>query len=247
MTQTDLNLPATMTLETLTEREAVVRSGLGSFFEVGRALAEIRDGAGYKLRGYKTFEAYCEKEFGATDRHARRLIEGAQTAVKVQAVLGDAPRNEGVARELAKVADDPVVLGKVAAGLEKKKTTLGKATAEVVAEVVARATGKSPKAKAAPKPAPTKSSGRGVQAPPPVDAPAPPLTEVSDICPHCRVTPDAYTRDAAGWHCGGCGGLVVLSVIAATGAQCPACAAPVQANEAFCANCGEPLPEGGAQ
>lgn len=240
MTQTILNLPATMTPERLGELEGKVRSALASYQEAGQALIEIRDAQGYKLKGHRTFEEYCVKEFGASDRHARRLIEGAQTAEKVQAVLGDAPRNEGVARELRQVADKPELLQKVADKLEAKKTPLGKATAERVAEVVAQVTGKH---RPAPKPAakPAKGNGKGVQAPMLVEAPPPPLAEVSDICPHCRVTPDAYTRDSAGWHCGGCGGLVVLSVIAAKAEKCPNCDQPVQANEAFCSNCGGAL------
>lgn len=69
----------------LAELETRVRDGLKSFVEVGNALIELREGKAYKTRGFKTFEDYCEKQFGFTDRHGRRMIAAAETAKAVEA------------------------------------------------------------------------------------------------------------------------------------------------------------------
>jgi len=169
--------PMTITTDELEQLESKVRNGLASFVDVGNALMEIRDRGGYKRRGYKTFEEYCQREFGQSDRHARRLITAAQTAVQVEKVIGAAPRSEGVARELDKIADDPVVLEKVEKKLksERKPLSIATATAEKVKEVVAAVTGHKPRPPAA-SPAP-KPAGRPAAAAPaapaaPSDAPA---------------------------------------------------------------------------
>lgn len=226
-TQMTLMKP-TISQEKLEKLESKVRSGMASFVEVGRSLAEIRDGGGYILRGFGTFEEYCVEVFDATDRHARRLIEGAQASVKVQKALGEAPRNEGVAREFAPIVDDPVVLGKVAAHLERKKIPIGKATAAAVAEAVAKVTGKT-------KPAGTNGKS-APKAPPEVKLPT-----LTDICPDCQMTPTNYNRQDNGWHCGACGAPVLLGVIAAKPAGCPNCHAVVTAGDEFCGNCGGAL------
>ena len=80
--------------KTLERLEGTVRNGLAAFVEVGNALVQIREGKGYKLRGYDTFENYCEEKFGFSDRHGRRMIVAAQTAGKVKEVVGAAPVSE---------------------------------------------------------------------------------------------------------------------------------------------------------
>lgn len=158
----------------LIELEKVVREGTGAFMKVGVALMQIRDGKGYKLRGYKTFEQYCEKTFGITDRHGRRLIAATEASQLVSAATGQAPASESVARELVNVAKDPIVLQKVQDRLEKKHTTLGQASAEMVKDVVAMVTGKprpekhehagasaAPKPSSARPPAPAPVAGSG--------------------------------------------------------------------------------------
>lgn len=232
----------------LTRLEKKVREGLKAFVEVGNALLKIQQSSGYRLRGYKSFESYCEKEFGFTDRHGRRLIDAAKTAGSVHKAIGQAPANEAVARELKRVADDPIVLQKVQAKLEKKKTDIAHAPAEAVAEAVAAVTGKS---RPEPKPAPnaalklamSKASGNGS---------APEQYSVahlvaSDTCPQCRKVPDSYRHSPNGWQCGNCQQLVTLSVqavIARTTAgpklkTCNNCNAELQSGVALCFNCGE--------
>lgn len=59
--------------ERLAECEAKIRSGLQTFVDVGRALAEIRDSRLYR-QTHETFEAYCGMEFGLTRKRAYDLM-----------------------------------------------------------------------------------------------------------------------------------------------------------------------------
>lgn len=133
----------------MADLEQQIETDSKAFQRVGQALIRIHEGRGYRLRGYKTFEAYCQARWDFTDRQGRRLITAAQTAAKVKEATGFEPASESVARVLASVADDPIVLQKVAEklGKAKKNNTLATASADAVANAVAAATGK-------PRPAP---------------------------------------------------------------------------------------------
>jgi hypothetical protein len=48
----------------LAELERVIERGLQSFVEVGKALADIRDGKLYRCQGDATFEDYCQQRWG---------------------------------------------------------------------------------------------------------------------------------------------------------------------------------------
>lgn len=66
--------------------EVVIERGQKTFYEVGCALAEIRDDGLYKLsKGgkFKTFEAYCRAKWDFQRRHAYRLIDGAKVVDNV--------------------------------------------------------------------------------------------------------------------------------------------------------------------
>ena len=167
----------------LAELETVVREGTGAFMKVGVALMKIRDGKGYKLRGYKTFEQYCDKEFGITDRHGRRLIAATEASRQIEAATGQAPASESVARELVNVAKDPIILQKVKDKLEKKHTTLAQASAELVKDVVATVTGKPRPDKASPAPKP---AGRPVAAAPAAPSDAPAILELQAVLTRAR-------------------------------------------------------------
>lgn len=221
----------------LTRLEKKVREGLKAFVEVGNALLKIQQNRGYALRGYKTFEAYCLKEFGFTDRHGRRMITAAQTAGDVQKAIGQAPASESVARELTAIANDPVTLQKVQDKLGKKKTDIAHAPAEAVAEAVAAVTGKS---RPEPKPAPKANGHKPEKAADSVTGLAP------DACPKCRVAPGAYRRGVFGWQCGACGLAVKISVsnvvntpVASKAKSCKNCGAELQAGVSLCFKCGE--------
>lgn len=57
----------------LADCERKIRDGLQTFVEVGRALADIRDGRLYR-QTHTTFEAYCGMEFGLTRKRAYDLM-----------------------------------------------------------------------------------------------------------------------------------------------------------------------------
>jgi hypothetical protein len=145
---------ATLTEKQLCALEDKVKRGSAAFVEVGKALAQIREGKGYKLRGFATFEDYCEKMFGITDRHGRRLIQATETSATVEKITGQMPGSESVARELTSIAGDQKKVEKVAAILEKRGYSVVTATAEAVKEAVSRVN--------APRPAAAPGNGKAV-------------------------------------------------------------------------------------
>jgi hypothetical protein len=71
---------------TLAELETVIRGGLGTFVEVGRALTKIRDGGLYKVDGYASFEAYTAHRWDIGKTRAYELIGAAE----VMSAIADA-------------------------------------------------------------------------------------------------------------------------------------------------------------
>lgn len=61
----------------LAECEAVIRTGLQAFYEVGQALKRIRDGKLYREH-YATFEDYCTQKWQMGRAHAYRLMESSE-------------------------------------------------------------------------------------------------------------------------------------------------------------------------
>jgi len=210
----------------LVELENKIRQGKDAFIAVGNALIEICDGRGYTLRGFKTFEQYCDKVWGISDRHARRLMSGAEAAETVRQIAGETPANEAVAREFAKVAADPKAVQQVVKKLQTRGGSVSTATAERVAEVVARKTSE-------PKPA-----ERAPEITKPAAKPAA-LVTFTDECPGCHTTPQSYWRNADGWHCENCEALVFVGVVAATAqTNCPHCKKSLSPGALYCENCG---------
>lgn len=170
----------------LGELEATVKDGLKSFVAVGAALVEIREGKGYKLRGYQTFEEYCTQVFGFTDRHGRRMIAAAETAKAVEQISGAAPVSESVAREFVAVAADPKKVEKVVATLEKRGYTVTTATAEAVKQAVEKVI--PPKRR---EPAPANGAGSGKAVTLPSHSPQPTAGEPAGGTFIARVLSDA--------------------------------------------------------
>lgn len=90
----------TITRAELERLEAIIREGQATFLSVGQALIEIHTLRGYRLRGFETFEAYCQKTFGFTARHGRRLISAANVANTVKQITGHTVKSEGAARRV---------------------------------------------------------------------------------------------------------------------------------------------------
>lgn len=214
----------TITEQRLTALEAKVNKGLASFFEVGYALAEIKERGGFMLRGYKTFDEYCSKTFGFSERNGYRLIAAAETAKKVEEAVGEKPRNEAAARELKAVAHDPGLIKKVNDRLQRSKLSVATATAEKIHEIVE---------KVRPQTKPMFETPKAEK--------RPPLPELHDVCPKCHTTPSSYFHLSDGWHCGAedCGAQVMIGVVAVDVKACPECgAALINAGAEFCEACG---------
>ena len=89
----------------LAECETIIEAGLASFVEVGEALAQVRDSRLYRS-SHGTFEDYCRERWGLSSRHVNRLVEASEV-VGALGPIGPIPANEGQARELAPLRDDP--------------------------------------------------------------------------------------------------------------------------------------------
>lgn len=97
---------------TLADLEVVIERGLETFIEVGGALLEIRKERLYRDT-HDTFELYCRDRWGFTDRRARQLIQAAELGT----IVPSGPTNEGQARQLARLRDDPEAVREVWAGV----------------------------------------------------------------------------------------------------------------------------------
>jgi hypothetical protein len=76
--------------EDLKRLEAVIIANLKSFYDVGRALTEIRDRELYKINAggeYQTFEAYCRGEWGISRPRAYQLIDAATVQENLSTIV----------------------------------------------------------------------------------------------------------------------------------------------------------------
>jgi hypothetical protein len=247
---------STITDDQLKRLEEKVRRGAAAFIETGQALAKIREGKGYLLRGYKTWEDYCQKEFGITDRHGRRLIQSAETAVEVKKLTGSAPSSEFATREYISLVSDPDKLKKVAKTLETQGYTVLTAPAEVVKEAAQKLAPK-------PKPATVPGNGKAVVIPTHLSgyvakpiaqamavSVAPVNDEPSGECPYCAERPDSWIQSEEVWECSNCRGIVLLKPTkwppetdqtAQDVPTCPHCKKPIGDGAPFCTHCGSIL------
>lgn len=111
----------------LVQHEAAITRGLQTFLDVGSRLADIRDKRLYRDQD-TTFEAYCERRWGFSDRRARQLIDaaGMVAALPTGTIV---PVTESQARELAGLSpDDAAEVMRLA-----HQNTAGKVTAAAIA------------------------------------------------------------------------------------------------------------------
>lgn len=94
--------------ELLASLEATIVRGTRAFAETGRALAMVRDERLYR-ETHESFEAYAAETFDISRQQAYRLIDAAQVleAMSPMGDIGDGPRSERQARELAPLKDRP--------------------------------------------------------------------------------------------------------------------------------------------
>ncbi len=84
----------------LQELELIVEHGLQTFYEVGKALDEIRE---QKLHRdtHKSFEAYCQQKWGIARRTAYRFIDAAKVMDNLCPIGHKIPTKENQVRPLA--------------------------------------------------------------------------------------------------------------------------------------------------
>lgn len=93
--------------EELAKLEEVIQRNIGAFYEVGRALMEIRDKGLYKdVLGFDTFEAYCKERWDFSRRHAYRFIEAVEVIENVSESDTKHPINLEQTRPLAHLDAD---------------------------------------------------------------------------------------------------------------------------------------------
>lgn len=83
--------------------EAKIRTHIASFWEAGEALMGMHDERLYR-EDFATFEAYCDARWGFSDRHARRLIFGANV-VGIIGPVGPQVKERAI-REFAAIEPD---------------------------------------------------------------------------------------------------------------------------------------------
>ena len=89
--------------------ENTIERGLKVFYEVGEALAEIKDSKFYRFEGYENFEAYVIGRWGMKANYARRLITSSNVIENIaeSVPIGtDLPQTESQTRELAKAPEE---------------------------------------------------------------------------------------------------------------------------------------------
>lgn len=81
--------------------EVVIKQGLETFIEVGRAFMSIRDERLYRKK-YNTFDEYCKGRWGIKSRQAQLYMASAQVVENLNAIHGShLPQNERQARPLS--------------------------------------------------------------------------------------------------------------------------------------------------
>ena len=88
----------------LAQHEAVIERGLKSFVNTGLALAGVRDGRLYRDE-YGTFEEYCQRRWGITPQHGRRLIQAKEVVNNLEPTGSILPTTERQARPLTQLKE----------------------------------------------------------------------------------------------------------------------------------------------
>ena len=132
----------TQNMQELERLEGIIRENVASFYELGHALAEIRDKRYYRdVLGYETFEAYCKAKWDFRRSYAYRLIESANV-IDVVSPIGDIkPTTESQTRPLVRLPADQQLIA-----WQKAVETApdGKVTAAHVYKIVKRMMNPSP-------------------------------------------------------------------------------------------------------
>lgn len=123
----------------LRELEDVVERGILTFYEVGTALAEIRESRLYRVT-HATFDDYCRERWDMTRGRANQLVRAAEIVGNLDTRVSK-PVSESQVRPLARLP-----LAEQSEAWEEAVSTSpdGKVTSQHVREVVDRRVGKHP-------------------------------------------------------------------------------------------------------
>jgi len=92
----------------LDELESTIEQGLQGFYELGKALDEIRQSRLYR-QSYKNFEAYCRDRWGIARQTAHRFIAATQVVDNLAKTDLQIPKKENQVRPLAKLTPEQQV------------------------------------------------------------------------------------------------------------------------------------------
>lgn len=86
----------------LDELETAIDRGLQTFYEVGKALEEIREQKLYR-ETHKTFEAYCRDRWGIARQRAYQFIDAALVMENLSTMVDKIPTKERQVRPLTQL------------------------------------------------------------------------------------------------------------------------------------------------
>lgn len=113
----------------LAEHEAVIERGIQTFYEVGMALATIRNQKLYRAE-HSTFEEYAQQRWNMSRTRAYELMSASTVVSAIADTEMPAPANEGQARALSRVPEPE----RAEVWRETVDRTNGKPTAAAVRE-----------------------------------------------------------------------------------------------------------------
>lgn len=116
----------------LEKHEAVIESGLQTFYSVGTALLAIRDNRLYRQQ-FKTFESYCSERWNIVRSRAYQLIDAAETVLNLSTIVDISQVNEAQVRPLAQLEPEEQQL---VWQVVEETAPAGKVTAQHVKSVV---------------------------------------------------------------------------------------------------------------
>jgi len=87
--------------ERLTHLENLIAGKQSQFYEIGKALKEIKDTHLYKLTCFETFEAYTRARWDMSKSQAYRMIDAYKVVNNLSPIGDILPANESQARPLA--------------------------------------------------------------------------------------------------------------------------------------------------
>jgi hypothetical protein len=117
--------------------DGVVRRGLGTFKEVGHALAAIRNRELWRAGGHTSWDAYCDAVGGLTKSHANRLIKTSEIASRLAQVtpVGVTLQSEWQVRPLCRLKTEDLQITALSRAVERASD--GQPTAKLLSDVVA--------------------------------------------------------------------------------------------------------------